>query len=82
MLQDLSPQTREQPSLLSEEAGPTSRDHSTLMETMDRIAQRWGKGAVAVGSAEQMGAWGGVCGKTTAHQRSTRPLPTRRTPPD
>lgn len=28
------------------------------MEAMDRINQRWGKGAVAVGSAVQVGAWG------------------------
>ena len=28
------------------------------MEAMDRINQRWCKGAVAVGSAVQVGAWG------------------------
>ncbi len=58
MLLDLSPQTRDQPSLLPEEAAPAGRDHSALMEAMDRINQRWGKGAVAVGSAVQVGAWG------------------------
>jgi len=58
MLLNLSPQTRDQPSLLPEEAAPTGRDHSALMEAMDRINQRWGKGAVAVGSAVQVGAWG------------------------
>ncbi len=58
MLLDLSPQTRNQPSLLPEETAPAGRDHSALMEAMDRINQRWGKGAVAVGSAVQVGAWG------------------------
>jgi DNA polymerase V len=58
MLLDLSPQTRDQPSLLPEEAAPAGRDHSALMEARDRINQRWGKGAVAVGSAVQVGAWG------------------------
>ncbi|MDI9855212.1 DUF4113 domain-containing protein [Comamonas sp. 17RB] len=56
MLLDLSPQTQDQPSLLPEEAAPAGRDHSALMEAMDRINQRWGKGAV--GSAVQVGAWG------------------------
>lgn len=58
MLLDLSPQTRDQPSLLPEETAPSGRDHSALMEAMDRINQRWGKGAVAVGSAVQVGACG------------------------
>ncbi|WP_312589482.1 Y-family DNA polymerase [Comamonas terrigena] len=58
MLLDLSPQTRDQPSLLPEEAEPAGRDHSALMEAMDRINHRWGKGAVAVGSAVQVSAWG------------------------
>lgn len=56
MLLDLSLQTREQPSLLPEE--PAGSDHSALMEAMDRINQRRGKGAVAVGSSVQVGAWG------------------------
>lgn len=58
MLLDLRPQTRDQPSLLPEETAPTGRDHSALMEAMDRINQRWDKGAVAVGRAVQVGAWG------------------------
>jgi hypothetical protein len=37
MLLDLSPQTRDQPSLQPEESEPTGRDHSALMEAMDRI---------------------------------------------
>ncbi len=47
-----------QPSRLTEEAEPAGRDHSALMKAMDHINQRWGKGAVAVGSAVQVGAWG------------------------
>ena len=63
MLLDLSPQTRVQPSLLPEEAAPTGRDHSALMEAMDRINQRWGKGAVAVALCK----WApGACGKSAA----------------
>jgi len=43
---------------LPEETSAKCRNHSALMEAMDRINQRWGKGAVAVGSAVQVGAWG------------------------
>ena len=67
VLLDLSPITREQPSLLPEETAPTGRDHSALMEAMDRINQRWGKGAVAVGSAVQVGAWGMRQGRKTGN---------------
>lgn len=58
MLMDLSPQTREQTSLLADEAVTTGRDHSALMEAMGHINQRWGKGAVVVGNAVQTGIWG------------------------
>jgi len=43
---------------LPEETSAKCRNHSALMEAMDRINQRWGKGTVAVGSAVQVGAWG------------------------
>lgn len=65
MLLDLGPQTRDQPSLLPEEAAPPAgRDHDALMEATDRHNQGWGKGTVAVGSAVQRAP--GACGKYAA----------------
>lgn len=40
------------------ETAPTGRNHSAPMKAIDRINQRWGKVAVAVGSTVQVGAWG------------------------
>ncbi|MDR0217141.1 MAG: DUF4113 domain-containing protein [Comamonas sp.] len=57
MLLDLSPQTREQSSLLPDDTTTTGRDQSALMEAMDQINQRWGKGTVSAGSAMKSGDW-------------------------
>lgn len=54
---DLSPRTQEQASLL-DDAPPPVRDRSALMETMDQINARWGKGTVGVASARQSAGWG------------------------
>lgn len=56
ILIDLAPQELEQASLL-DDAPPPVRDRSALMEAMDAINARWGKGAVCVGSAMQAGDW-------------------------
>lgn len=53
---DLSPASVHQASLL-EDAPPPVRDRSALMETMDQINTRWGKGTLGVGSALQAGDW-------------------------
>ncbi|WP_313604796.1 Y-family DNA polymerase [Comamonas jiangduensis] len=57
MLLDLSPATLEQASLIEVPQPECGRDMSALMEAMDRINARWGKGAVCVGSALQAGEW-------------------------
>ena len=57
ILMDLSPRTHEQASLL-DDAPPPKRDRSALMETVDQINARWGKGTVGVGSAQQSAGWG------------------------
>ncbi len=57
ILMDLSPRTQEQASLL-DDAPPPVRDRSALMETMDHINARWGKGTVGVASARQSAGWG------------------------
>ena len=56
-LMDLSPRTQEQASLL-DDAPPPTRDRSALMEIVDQINARWGKGTVGVGSAQQSAGWG------------------------
>lgn len=56
ILMDLSPCTVDQPSLL-DDAPPPVRDRSALMEAVDLINSRWGKGTVGVGSALQAGDW-------------------------
>lgn len=57
MLLDLSPVTRQQASLIEVPQPEGGRDMSALMETMDRINARWGKGAVCAGSALQAKEW-------------------------
>ena len=56
MLLDLSDSVREQESFQFE-APVVSRDRSQLMEAVDSINKRWGKGAVSIGSAQANGAW-------------------------
>lgn len=56
MLMDLAPATVQQASLL-DDAPPPVRDRSALMETVDQINTRWGKGTVGVGSALQADDW-------------------------
>ncbi|OAD81820.1 DNA polymerase V subunit UmuC [Comamonas thiooxydans] len=56
ILMDLTPQTLDQSSLL-DDAPPPVRDRSALMETMDAINAKWGKGSVCVGNAMQAGGW-------------------------
>ena len=56
ILMDLSRCTVEQASLLDDAPLPV-RDRSALMETVDQINTRWGKGTVGVGSALQAGDW-------------------------
>ena len=56
MLLDLSPNTLEQQSFF-ETQKPQQRDMSALMETMDQINARWGKGAVCAGSALHARGW-------------------------
>lgn len=56
ILMDLAPQTVQQASLL-DDAPPPVRDRSALMETMDAINSKWGKGSVCVGSAMHSGDW-------------------------
>lgn len=57
MLLDLSPVTQQQASLLETPQPQACRGMSALMEAMDRINARWGKGAVCVGSALQASEW-------------------------
>lgn len=57
MLMDLTPATVQQASLL-DDAPPPVRDRSALMETVDQINARWGKGTMGVGSAWQTAGWG------------------------
>lgn len=57
MLLDLSPATLEQASLIETIQPEGGRDKSALMEAMDHINARWGKGAVCAGSALQAGVW-------------------------
>ena len=56
MLLDLSPNTLEQQSFF-EAQQPQQRDMSALMETMDHINARWGKGTVCAGSVLQASGW-------------------------
>lgn len=56
MLLDLSPCSLVQTSLI-EPVQPSTRDRSALMETVDQINARWGKGAVCPGSAVQARGW-------------------------
>lgn len=57
MLLDLSPCSVMQQSFLEPMPQPTKRDMSALMEAMDSINARWGKGAVCAGSALQASEW-------------------------
>lgn len=56
ILMDLAPSTLQQASLL-DDAPPPVRDRSALMETVDQINSRWGKGTVGVGIAVRSGDW-------------------------
>lgn len=56
LLLDFSPKTVKQQSFF-ETNQPQQRDMSALMETMDHINARWGKGAVCAGSALQASGW-------------------------
>lgn len=56
MLLDLSPCSLVQASLI-ETVQPSTRDRNALMETVDQINARWGKGAVCAGSAVQAKGW-------------------------
>lgn len=58
LLIDLAPETLEQPSLLDEPPPGSGRDRSALMEAVDAINSKWGKGSVSVGSAVHVGGWG------------------------
>lgn len=57
MLLDLSPCSVVQQSFLEPVHQPSERDMSALMETMDQINARWGKGAVCTGSGIQNKSW-------------------------
>lgn len=57
MLLDLSPCSVIQQSFLEPVHQTTERDMSALMETMDQINARWGKGAVCAGSTLQANEW-------------------------
>lgn len=57
ILMDLSPRSQEHASLL-DDAPPPVRNRSALMETLDQINARWGKGTVDVASAQQSAGWG------------------------
>ena len=57
MLLDLSPVTRQQASLIEVPQPEGGRDMNALMEAIDRINARWGKGAVCAGSALQASEW-------------------------
>jgi len=54
MLLELSPQTRDQTSLLPEEPEPKVRDHSAQMWATAHIKQHRGKSSVAVGCAPKL----------------------------
>lgn len=56
MLLDLSPQSVQQASLL-DETPDFERDHSPLMEAMDQLNARFGKGTLGVASALQASGW-------------------------
>lgn len=56
LLLDLTPNHQVQESLIAPEQ-PTGRDMSALMEVVDHINARWGKGAVRAGSALQASGW-------------------------
>lgn len=56
MLLDLSPATVQQTSLLDESTG-FARDHSPLMEAMDHLNMRFGRGTVGMASALQASGW-------------------------
>lgn len=57
MLLDLSPVAVQQSSLL-DDPNDYERDHSPLMEAMDRLNARYGKGTVGMASALQESGWG------------------------
>lgn len=57
MLLDLSPAAMQQASLL-DESNFYARDHSPLMEAMDHLNARYGKGTVGMASALQESGWG------------------------
>lgn len=57
MLLDLSPVAVQQASLL-DEPNDYARDHSPLMEAMDRLNERYGKGTVGMASTLQESGWG------------------------
>lgn len=61
ILQDLCPAALEQTGLFAAEPGQ-GRDRSALMETVDAINQRWGKGVIHVAGTGQssriQGEWG------------------------
>lgn len=57
MLLDLSPVAGQQTSLL-DEANDYARDHSPLMEAMDQLNARFGKGTVGMAGARQGSDWG------------------------
>jgi len=56
LLLDLTPTHQVQESLIAPEQ-PTGRDMSALMEAVDHINARWGKGVVCAGSAMAAGHW-------------------------
>jgi len=57
MLLDLSPVIVQQTSLL-DDANDYVRDHSSLMEAMDQLNGRYGKGTVGMASTLQQSGWG------------------------
>jgi DNA polymerase V len=57
MLLELSPATVQQTSLL-DEANDDARDHSPLMDAMDQLNARYGKGTIGMASALQESGWG------------------------
>lgn len=56
ILMGLSPRSQQHASLL-DDAPPPVRNRSALMETMDQINARWGKGTVGVAGARQSAGW-------------------------
>ncbi|MFD2755044.1 Y-family DNA polymerase [Comamonas terrae] len=78
MLLDLSPCTQKQGSLSFEIIQP-QRDRSALMEVVDGLNKRFGRGVVSIGSTQSTGGWGmRQERKTPAYTTDIRSIPVAR----